>query len=203
VGYNSWYTDFISPLTTVANPLLPQNPTFGFQNGQLIAGNGFLLTYFNFGSATVRGLDFGLRYAASEKLNLSSSLSLIDLSDFEQGDAAQPLLLNVPNAKVKGSITVQDVGLDNAFLSVTGRWKSAYKFRSGYWDSETFYADGEVPSRFTANLTAGYSVPGSGLKIKASATNLFDTDTPDVLGAPRTGRLLWVSATYKFQGFNF
>jgi outer membrane receptor for ferrienterochelin and colicins len=39
--------------------------------------------------------------------------------------------------------------------------------------------------------------------VKASVTNLFDNGTPDVLGAPETGRLIWVSATYTFQGLNF
>jgi len=199
VGYNSWYTDFISPLTNVANP---SAGAFGFQDGELIEGNGFLWTYFNFGEATVQGLDVGLEYAPTERLNMTGSLSLIELSDFEQGDAGQDLLLNVPNTKVKGSVTIRDVGLENAFVSVQGRWKSAYEFRSGYWNSSTFYDDGEVPSRFTANLTVGFTVPNTGLSVKASATNLFDTDTPDVLGAPETERLLWVSATYKFQGLN-
>jgi iron complex outermembrane receptor protein len=221
VGYNSWYTNFISPLTNVADPLgLPfltgePSGTWAFQDGSLVGEGtsfeGTLSTYFNFGSATVRGLDIGLRYAATEKLELSGNMSLIELSDFERGDANQSLLLNVPTTKVKGSVTVRDVGVDNYFVSASGRWKSAYTFRSGYWNSQTFYSDGEIPSRFTANLTAGYTanltagytVPQTGVKLKASVTNLFDTNTPDVLGAPETGRLFWVSATYNFRGLDF
>jgi len=204
-GYNSWYTDFISPLTNVANPQLG---TFGFENGQLVPPegqpNGFLWTYFNFGSATVRGLDFGTRYTTAEqRFSVSGNLSLIELSDFEQGDASQELLLNVPNTKLKGSVTMRDVGLEDYFVSLSGRWKSAYEFRSGFWDSDAFYDDGEVPSRFTANLTAGYTIPDTGLEVKGSITNLFDEETPDVLGAPETGRLIWVSATYKLQGLDF
>jgi iron complex outermembrane receptor protein len=208
-GYNSWYTDFISPLTQVANPANPENPTFGFENGQLTPPeanqpNGFLWTYFNFGSATVRGLDFGTRYTtADQKFSVSGNLSLIELSDFEQGDANRELLLNVPNTKVKGSVTMRDVGFDNYFVSASGRWKSAYEFRSGFWNSNKFYDDGEVPSRFTANLTAGYTIPDTGVELKASVTNLFDEGTPDVLGASETERLIWVSATYSFQGLNF
>ena len=207
VAYNSWYNNFISPLTTQADGI--EEIPFYADSGEPVeapidnAQFNALSTYINFGEAVVRGLDAGAEYRANDQLSLSASLSLIELADFEQGDADQELLLNVPNAKVKGSVTIQDVGIDNLFVSATGRWKSAYKFRSGYWRSSEFYDDGEVPSRFTANLTAGYSVPGSGLKIKASATNLFDTDTPDVLGAPETGRLLWVAATYKFQGLEF
>ena len=204
-AYNSWYDNFISPLTNVASPAAG---TFGFEDGQLTPPeadqpNGFLWTYFNFGSATVRGFDFGTQFAASEKLSLTGNVSVIDLSDFDQGNANQDLLLNVPEVKFKWGVTVRDVGLDNSFVSAKGRWKSSYEFRSGFWDSQKFYDDGEVPSRVTANLTAGYTIPQTGVKLKASVTNLFNAGTPDVLGAPETERLFWVSATYKFQGLNF
>jgi len=204
-AYNSWYDDFISPLTNVANPA---TGTFAFEDGQLTPPeanqpNGFLWTYFNFGSATVRGFDLGTEYAASEKLSLTANLSFIDLSDFDQGEATQDLLLNVPDVKFKWGATVRDVGLENSFVSLKGRWKSSYEFRSGFWDSEQFYDDGEVPSRVTASVTAGYTIPQTGVKLKASVTNLFDSQTPDVLGAPQTDRLFWVSATYTFDGLNF
>ncbi len=200
VAYNSWYENFISPLTNVANPA---TGSFAFQDGQLVDGSGFLWTYFNFGEATVRGLDLGLEVQANDHLNLSGSLSLIDLADFDQGDAQQELLLNVPETKLKGSVTVRDLGVDGWFASLSGRWKSAYEFRSGFWDSANFYDDGEVPSRFTASLTAGYTVPETGVSVKASVTNLFDTERVDVLGAPVTERLIWVSATYTLDGLRF
>ena len=200
VAYNSWYQNFISPLTNVANPAAG---TFAFQDGSLVDGSGFLWTYFNFGEATVRGLDAGLNVYASDYLNFSASASLIDLADFEQGDAAQPLLLNVPGTKLKGSVTLKDAGFDGYFISLSGRWHSAYEFRSGYWDSAAFYSDGEVPSRFAADLTVGYTIPETGVSLKGSVSNLFDTDTVDVLGAPQTGRLIWVSATYKLNGLRF
>jgi len=210
-AYNSWYDNFISPLTSVADPtgLITGAPsgTVAFSDGSPVAEGtpleGTLSTYFNFGSATVRGLDFGTQFAASEKLSLTGNVSVIDLSDFDQGNANQDLLLNVPEVKFKWGVTVRDVGLDNSFVSAKGRWKSSYEFRSGFWDSQKFYDDGEVPSRVTANLTAGYTIPQTGVKLKASVTNLFNADTPDVLGAPETERLFWVSATYKFQGLNF
>ncbi len=203
VAYNAWYTDFISPLTNVANPARPSEPTFGFQNGELVAGSGFLWTYVNFGEATVRGLDLGTRLTVGERLALFGNISLIELSHFEEESVVQPLPLNTPNVKIKGGATVQNVGLDGAFVSLSGRWKSAYEFRSGFWNSAKFYDDGAVPSRGTVALTVGYSVPETGLELKASATNLFDTTTPDVLGAPKTGRMLWVSASYSTEGLSF
>ena len=112
------------------------------------------------------------------------------------------MLLNVPGTKLKGSVTVRDLGAEGWFASLSGRWHSAFEFRSGYWDSANFYSDGEVPARFTAGLTAGYTIPQTGVKLKGSVTNLFNTDTPDVLGAPVTERLFWISATYKLDGLD-
>ena len=207
VAYNSWYENFISPLTTVANPFTAG--TYAFDDGgNLIADGaatqGFLLTYFNFGEATVRGFDLGLNVYANEFLNFTSSVSYIDLYDFSSGDQASDLLLNVPAWKLKGSTTVRDVGVDNAFVSVTGRWQSEFAFGAGYWNSATFFPDndGEVPSRFTANLTAGYSIPAYGISIQASVSNLFDTERVDVLGSPVRERLIWLGATYTFDGLD-
>ena len=212
-GYNSWYQNFISPLTNVADPLGLFNEdgptgTVAFDDESNLVGEdtplaGTLSTYFNFGEATVRGLDVGVNVYANAHFNVSGSVSIIDLARSERGDAEEGLLLNVPNTKVKGAATVRDLGVDGWFLSASGRWHSAFEFRSGYWDSNRFYDDGEVPSRFTAALTAGYTIPETGVQIKASVNNLFNTERPDVLGAPVTERLIWVSATYTFNGLRF
>ena len=207
VAYNSWYENFISPLSTAANPFT--TGTYAFDDaGNLIAdgtpAQGLLLTYFNFGEATVRGFDLGVNVYASEKVNFTSSVSYIDLYDFTSGDEASALRLNVPAWKLKGSATVQDVGVDNAFVSVTGRWQSEFPFAAGYWNSNTFFPDndGKVPSRFTANLTAGYSLPAYGVSIQASVSNLFNTERVDVLGSPVRERLIWLGATYTFDGLD-
>lgn len=204
VAYNSWYEDFISPLTNVANPAAG---TFAFDSsGELVAGNGFLWTYLNFGEATVRGVDLGLNVYASDRLSFSGKVSYIDLYDFTSGDASQDQLrLNVPAWKLKGSATLKDAGFDGYFVSLTGRWQAEYPFVSGYWDSRLFYDDnnGRVPSRFVVNLTAGYDIPNSGASLKLSVSNLFDNERVDVLGAPERGRLLWIGATYSLNGLRF
>jgi len=212
-GYNSWYQNFISPLTNVADPLGLFNEdgptgTVAFDDEGNLVGEGTplagtLSTYFNFGEATVRGLDVGVNVYANAHFSVSGSVSFIDLASSERGDAEEDLLLNVPNTKVKGAATVRDLGVDGWFLSASGRWHSAFEFRSGRWDSDVYYTDGEVPSRFTATLTAGYTVPETGVSIKASVNNLFNTERVDVLGAPVTERLIWLSASYKLDGLRF
>ncbi|WP_179862334.1 TonB-dependent receptor [Longibacter salinarum] len=207
VAYQSWYNNFISPLQSVANGFT-EIPFYA--DGTPVDAPGSndnfngLSTYVNFGEATVRGLDAGINVYFNDHFNVSGNLSLIELADFEEGDSgSNPLLLNVPTTKAKGSATVRDLGFDGWFLSASGRWHAAYEFASGsHWVSSNFYEDGEVPGRFSMGLTAGYTVPETGVQVKASVSNLFDTETPDVLGAPVTGRLFWMSATYTFDGLN-
>lgn len=201
VAYNSWYENFISPLSPQSDGV----NVFAFtDDDQLVGGSGVLLTYVNFGQAIVRGLDVGANAYLNEHFNLSGNVSLIELADFEEDNNQNALLLNVPTTKIKGTATMRDLGVKGWFLSASGRWHSAYEFASGsYWVSDRFYDDGQVPGRFTMGLTAGYTIPTTGVQVKASVSNLFDTDTPDVLGAPVTGRLFWMSATYSFDGLRF
>lgn len=210
VAYNSWYTNFISPLTNVADPLgiLGGPSRYAFDDsGTLVADGtafgGTLSTYTNFGEATVRGLDAGVDVYVSDHITLNGSVSLIGLADFTAEEGQTELLLNVPTTKFKGSVTVRDFGLQGAFVNVAGRWQNAYEFRSGYWDSRKFYADGEIPSRFVMDLTAGYEVAQTGLELKASVTNVLDNTDVDVLGSPERGRFVWVMASYGFDGLRF
>jgi len=202
VAHNSWYNNFISPLTNVANPAAG---TFGFDDtGSLVDGSGFLWTYFNFGEATVRGADIGLEYYASDRFSFNGNVSLIELADFTAPEGQADLLLNVPTTKVKGGATMRDVGFDNYSISLSGRWQSEYEFRSGYWNSEVFFADndGKIPSRFVADLTLGYTIPQQNLSLRASISNLFDNDGVDVLGAPPQGRFVWLGLQYQLPGLN-
>ena len=213
VAYNSWYQNFISPLTNVSDPLgaftgAPTGTVAFDNNGNVVGAGtplaGTLSTYFNFGEATVRGVDVGVNVYASEKLNWTGSVSYIDLADFTQGDGGQELLLNVPEWKLKSSVTLRDYGFENYFVSLSGRWQSEYKFAAGYWQSDLFYADndGFVPSRFTASATVGYTIPGYGVSITGNVSNIFNTERVDVLGAPVRERLFWLGVSYKFNGLN-
>lgn len=205
VAYNSWYRNFISPLTQVANPMAT-DPTFAFDpDGSLVAdgtaGAGTLFTYQNFGAARVRGVDAGVTWFAVDGLELAGSVSVIDLASFskDQDSAQADLLLNVPALKLKGSITARDLGIDDYFVKVSGRFQSAYEFESGYWNSNVF-DDGEVPARFVADLTAGYALPEQGLVLTATVANLLDDHRVDVVGAPVTRRFVFAQLEYRYDG---
>jgi iron complex outermembrane receptor protein len=208
VVYDSYYRDFISPLTATANPAMG---SFAYFPDGTIVGDGTptagaLYTYRNFGAAHVRGSDVGVSWRPLDTVDLSSSVSAIDLVDFTQSSPnVAPLLLNVPTLKLKGSATVTGLGLPNYFVTVSGRWQSAYKFESGYWSSAKFYADngGELPARFVADIAAGYAFPKQNLKLTATVANVLDDHNVDLLGSPVPGRLAFLQLEYAYQGLRY
>jgi outer membrane receptor for ferrienterochelin and colicins len=205
-AYNSWYSNFISPLGQVANPADPEMATFGYYpDGTLVADGtpaaGTLFTYVNFGEATVRGFDVGATYLPLEGIELAGSGSYIDLASFSSGDSPQEeLLLNVPTVKLKGSVTLSDLVVDDAYVRLGGRWHNAFDFESGYWSSAQF---GEVPAAFLADVGAGYTFTDAGISVSANVQNVFDNHDPDVLGVPVPRRFAFLQVGYAFSGLAY
>ena len=201
--YNSWYEDFISPLSQVADPM---NGTFAYDSdGMLLNGDdpalaGRLSTYVNFGRATVGGTDIGVNIYPTDYITVSTAVSWISMADFSRGDLGVDLHLNVPELKLMGSVMVQDLGIDNYFVRMSGRYRSAYEFESGYWSSEQFYDDGKLPGRFVADLAVGYRLPGYGLTMQGYVLNIFDNSELDVLGAAVAKRFTYVQVSYRYRG---
>ncbi|MDY7229307.1 TonB-dependent receptor [Hyalangium rubrum] len=205
VAYHSWYENFISALTPRANPA---TGTFAFYpDGRPVAegtpGQGALSTYANFGRSRVAGADLGLDYMLTPQISLNGSISYIKLLKFHSNDPSQPsLLLNVPDLKLKASITLQNLLVKNTFLRVFGRYQTAFEFRSGRWNSTLFYADGKVPARFVADIGAGYNFD-NGLALSANVFNVFNDRGVDVLGAPPGGVMASMQLAYKYDGLNY
>ena len=205
VGYHSWYRDFISSLTSRTNPA---QGTFAFYpDGRPVAegtpAQGSLSTYSNFGRSRVAGVDLGLEYQLTPHILLNGSASYIRLLSFRNSDPTQKaLLLNVPDMKLKASITLQDLGLKNSFVRLFGRYQSAYEFTSGRWNSAVFFLDGKVPARFVADLGLGYTFD-NGLAVSANVFNLLDDKNVDVLGSAPNGRSGYLQLSYKYAGLDF
>ncbi len=202
VAYHSWHKNFISPLSQVANPADPTMPTFAFDaNGDQV-GNGTLFTYVNFGSAQVQGADLGVTLYPIEGVNIAAGGSWIDLADFSSDGSQADLLLNVPPVKLKSSVTVQNLGVNGWFVRLAGHWTAPYRFESGYWSASRFFDDGKIPSRFVANLSAGYDFP-HGLGLRAFLMNALDDRGIDVLGAPVQRRMAFLQLVYKAPGLDY
>lgn len=202
VAYQSWYRNFISPLTSVANPMMG---TFAsYANGQPVAEGtpvqGMLSTYMNFGKAQVRGVDIGVDYRPIPQLTLSGSASAMQLVSFTNNNALeQNLLLNAPTFKLRGSVQADDLGLEHSFARVDARYHNRYDFASGYWNTETLLG-GKLPSRVVLDITAGYKFVKQGITVSGTMANLLDDRSLDVLGAPIPRRFMWLQLTYDYDG---
>ncbi len=207
VAYQSWYRNFISALTSVANPMAAM-PTFGFYaDGTPVAegtaAEGTLFTYMNFGKAQVRGVDVGVDYRPIQQLTLSTSASAMQLASFTNDNPLQKdLVLNAPAFKLRGSVQGDGLGLADSFWRVDARYHTAFEFASGYWNSMALLG-GKVPSRTVVDLTLGYKLTDQGLTFTGTVANLLDNETPDVLGAPIPGRLAWLQVAYDFDGLRY
>lgn len=211
VVYNAWYRNFISALSAVSNPFDPDNPTFAYtSDGDITAEgtglDGYLLTYTNFGRATVRGADIGFNYNPSPQLSLSASGSVIDLASFTSDDGRE-LLLNVPRWKFKVSATVGDMNTDRFFMRVSARYHTAYEFESGYWSSAALLMNadppGKVPARTVASAALGYNLPDYDMSIQLHLANMFGDENVDVLGAPVSRRRMFLQLKYHYDGLNY
>ncbi|MCI0674138.1 MAG: TonB-dependent receptor, partial [Myxococcaceae bacterium] len=211
VGYHSWYNNFISPLTarTGTNVAAGTVDRAFYPDGKLVAEGtplaGTLFTYSNFGRARVWGADFGLDYSPIPELTFSGSFSYIKMQSFHTNDRTQKaLLLNVPTTKLKGSVTLENVGVKDTFLRLSGRYQNAYDFASGRWVSAILLADqgGVVPERFVADLALGYTFP-MGLGVSLNVANLFDNKGVDILGAAPGGRYGYLQLSYRMDGLRF
>jgi len=205
VGYHSWYRNFISALTPQASPA---QGTFAFYpDGRPVAEGtpvqGGLLTFSNFGRSRVAGLDVGAEYQPTQHVLLNGGVSVIRLLSFHNADPTQKaLLLNVPELKLKASITLQDLVVKNSFVRLFGRYQSAHAFSAGRWDSALFFQDGKVPARFVADLGLGYTFD-SGVTVSANVFNLLDDKGVEVLGAAPTRRSGFIQLGYNYQGLDF
>ena len=188
VVYDSFYRNFIGPLSQVADG----QDTFGYTSDGQLVENGTLFTYQNFGAAEVRGADIGVSVHANEYLSLSASTSFIGM--VSNGEEAPPL--NVSPAKFKFSVTGENLFLDNTFVRLAGRYSSAYDFASGVWVAE-------VPPIFVADITAGYTFTDLGVSLTGGVMNLFDNDIAEVPGAPVATPMAFLQMSYAYQGLNY
>lgn len=204
VAYDSWYHDFISPLTSLADPSKGTFATYadGTPTAMGTAQQGALSTYVNFGRAQIRGADLGVDVRPVARVSLSASASVLQLVSFSNDNPIEhDLKLNAPAYKLRGSIEVTDLGVAHTFVRVDARAHSAYAFESGYWSSMTLLG-GDVPSRVVVDVSAGWAQPRGGWMISATVADLTNDHTPDVLGAPIPGRYGWLAIGYRYDGLD-
>ncbi|GLC27720.1 TonB-dependent receptor [Roseisolibacter agri] len=153
--YYSKYENFMSPLTIIGNPFATAaagGPTFAVplvNPGSEIPTNAqgrivnqaatpitpIVLTYYNLGRATLSGVDLGVNYYLTPRIELRATTSTAKLSDLTiEGvlpgvTTTEANELNAPSTKWTLGATVKNVG--PLTVGATFRNVNAYYFRSG------------------------------------------------------------------------
>lgn len=186
VAFYSDYDNFISPLQTIAAP------AFGLvavdHQGNVIPT---LLTYLNYGKATVKGLDLGFDGLAGEHLAWSASYSYQKMDSFENQTAIPDLPFNGPENKLKTQFTGHDLGWADNFASLSGRWSEGYHYVSGRWNQD-------LPDTTIVDFALGQNFKAYDLTLKLSVTNLLDQDETEIVGAPAIPRFTSLEIMKKF-----
>lgn len=177
-GYRSRYEDFLSPLTVINFPALG---SLTYRNGQVVANeagtNQAVLTYFNLGTAKLRGVDAGVNYVLSPRVSFAGTMSWTDLESidqinilnvFQKPDTArirEASSLNAPEMKWSLGTRVNDGGQVSG--GFTMRHVREYFFASGI-------NKGTIPTFTTLDANLGVRVPRfQNLLVNLGVTNLF------------------------------
>lgn len=187
VAHYTKYDNFISSTLVLASPA-PGGTVLDRRTGEQVP---FLLTFFNYGEAEAEGLDLGFDYFASDRLHLRLSGSYIGLQSFESNAAAPDLSFNTPTHKYKLHLNLVDNFWEGDFINIAARHVRGYDYDSGNWA-------GRIEPFTFVDLAAGYEWREMETTFKLSAVNLFDSDDPQLIGAPVVERSFFVEAAKRF-----
>lgn len=198
-GYYARYEHFLGSLKGINNPFSTTAPTVAYDaQGQVIrsnqAGNpaAIVYTYRNLGSAKVRGTDVGLKYLATEHMDVSGTFSWIKLSDVEKNPAdLEATSLNSPSVTWATGADWHDLG--NFLGGFTVRHTTKYYFFSGI-------NKGDIPTFTTLDFNLGYKLPAFGMPGEA-ALNLAVNNLYSCRGAYTAGQMTYVTERDRQCGF--
>jgi len=182
-AYRSRYRNFLSPLVTIANPLLgPVNGTVAYNDATGEAytdekgGPQVVLTYFNLGRATLTGTDASLTYVLNPKVDFTGTFSYLKLDHIggintNLASDREATALNSPSTKWTAGVHARDLGRWSG--GTTLRYVNGYRFLSGI-------NNGRVPTFSTADLNLGYRVPSLHSQVNLAVANLFSCHAKDL-----------------------
>lgn len=215
---NAYYgtsKNFITPALPVGGRALSvngidviHNPDFaGTVINDTLRGANFL-TFFNYGKATVYGLDIGINYEIIPSVFLELKYSWLD-GKFEENDANRDgtitqdeKSINAPNHRGIALLTIEDLFKDRLTLTFGSRHVQKYDFYSGNQVGSTEGAGTRIPPKnFNYGPLGGFTSFNFGAAFRWSEnvflnfniTNIFNTRQIEFVGSPSIGRLAMAS----------
>jgi len=216
-AYYNMSENFLSPLINIAtggNTVTQRGdqPITDFQNGA------FLLTYLNFGSVDTYGVDLGLSFYPSERVDFRLNYSYFDFS-LDTDDPANDgnrdgrvdqndLPINTPTHKASLGMNARQ---GPWFGSVFTRWVQAYDFFSGinvaartnpdlvYGGSPVIegqrvgrdFNEGPLGGFVNVDLGLGYRITPL-ITVAGQVTNVLGTEVREFVASPPIGRMAMV-----------
>ena len=153
--------------------------------------NAVLMTYRNFGSITLYGLDFSAVYYANDLWSISGNFSFVNDAFFEALDGIADVALNAPKQKFKLSTSYR---MPDWNLRVGGGVRYNGSFRQ---DSGVFV--GDVDPYTVVDLNAVHDLPfGENLSLMLNVDNVLNSSYRSWAGAPEIGRLAYLQLGLNF-----
>ena len=182
--FSSKYQNFLSPLTIIGNPFAAA-PTYAVptsnpggnipvnSQGRIVNqanATPIVLTYYNLGRATVKGVDAGVNFLLTPRIELRSTLSTVELKTATVlGEATS---LNSPGTKWTVGTTMKDLGPVSA--GMTWRNVVGYYFRSGV-------NTGVIPTFGAIDANLSFRIPSlNSAMINVGVSNLFSCTSENV-----------------------
>jgi iron complex outermembrane receptor protein len=193
VYYTSDYENFISALQPIAFIADPADPAVAVRADGNYGGFGpfpgwpYVLTYLNFGNASVDGFDIGIDYYYEDSFQLNLSYGSTDLS----ADAGAAPSFNTPEKKIKGSMVFNNLLVEDSFLSFAGRHVGSYPYLSGRWA-------GTIGDYTIVDMAMGYNMKDHEMRFKLGVANLFDQNKTELIGLPALPRFITFEIQKKF-----
>ncbi len=154
-----------------------------------------VLGYQDVGGFDVMGGEMGAGFLLSDRLEMATSLSLIDKNTFETaGELVREVSLNSPTVRGTASLTYRndDAGINGGLRF---RAQNGYPFNSGPWV-------GDLEAVTTLDANFGFRVPGyDDLRFQVDVSNVFDQAYQSMVGAPAIGRVILARMRWDFSPF--
>jgi iron complex outermembrane receptor protein len=145
--------------------------------------NAVLLTYRNYGSVTVKGVDLSLAYYLGELWTLTGNYSFVDDNLFENLDNIDDVTLNSPKHKLRAGVA-RELPQWRLRAGAQVRHNGAYPMASGVYE-------GEVEAYTLLDLNLVYKLPVQReLSLILNADNVLNNKHREFVGAPQIGRLV-------------
>ena len=153
--------------------------------------NAVLLTYRNFGSITLYGMDLSAVYYPNDRWSISGNFSFVNDVFFEALDGIADISLNAPKQKFKLS---SSYSMPDWNLRVGGgvRYNGSFRQDSGVYV-------GDVDPYTVVDMNAVYDLPfAEDLSLMLNVDNVLNSRYRSWAGAPEIGRLAYLQLGLDF-----